>query len=101
MLNRHDDHPIHQTPEPLAPPVSSTLGCGHPEWGQGRGKGELAIGGESFDPLAVDVLAPGNLHVQRVVRSTDGERTGIGTLDQVVVGPDAPAGFTDALDGAR
>ena len=26
------------------------LGYGHPEWGQGMWKGELAVGGESFDP---------------------------------------------------
>ena len=64
-------------------------------------KGELEIGGESFDPLELDPLAPENIHVQQVVRASDGERTGIGALEQIVIGPYAPAGFTDFFDGAR
>ena len=35
-------------------------------------KGELEIGGESFDPQTLPLLAPENLHVQQVVRTTDG-----------------------------
>ena len=77
------------------------LGYGHPEWGQGMWKGELAIGGEAFDPRQVDPLAPENVHVQQVVRATDGTRQGIGVLEQVCIGPYAPSGFTDFLDGAR
>ncbi len=77
------------------------LGYGHPVWGQGMWKGELAIGSESFDPRQLDPLAPENLHVQQVVRATDGTRTGVGVLEQVVFGPYAPAGFTSFLDGAR
>ncbi len=76
------------------------LGYGHPEWKQGMWKGELAVGGESFDPLTLDPLAPENIHVQQVVKVADGERTGIGALEQIVIGPYAPAGFTDLLDGA-
>ncbi len=77
------------------------LGYGHRSWGQGFWKGELAIGGESFDPLALDLLAPDNIHVQQVVAVSDGEHTGIGALEQIVVGPYEPAGFTDLFDGAR
>ena len=64
-------------------------------------KGELEISGESFDPAELDLLAPENIHVQQVVRATDGARQGIGALEQVVVGPYAPAGFTEWFDGAR
>ena len=77
------------------------LGYGHPQWGQGMWKGELAVGGESFDPLQLDPLAPENLHVQQVVRATDGQRTGIGVLEQICIGPYKPAGFTEFLDGAK
>jgi hypothetical protein len=35
------------------------------------------------------------------VRATDGERNGIGVLEQVCIGPYAPAGFTAMLDGAK
>ena len=76
------------------------LGYFHPEWGQGMWKGELATGAESFDPAQLDPLAPENLHVQQVVRATDGTRAGIGVLEQVCIGPYAPAGFTQFLDGA-
>lgn len=77
------------------------LGYGHPEWGQGMWKGELATGSESFDPRQVDLLARENLHVQQVVRADDGTRQGIGVLEQIVVGPYAPAGFTEFFDGAK
>ena len=34
------------------------LGYGHPHWGQGMWKGELATGHEFFDPRQLDPLAP-------------------------------------------
>ena len=77
------------------------LGYQHPEWGQGRWKGELALGGESFDPVQLDPLALENLHTQQIVRASDGEREGVGVFEQIVVGPYAPAGFSEFLDGAR
>jgi hypothetical protein len=64
-------------------------------------KGELATGGESFDPRQLDLLARENLHVQQVVRASDGRRTGVGVLEQIVAGPYAPAGFTQFFDGAK
>lgn len=76
------------------------LGYGHPVWRQGAWQGELAIGHESFDPAELNLLAPENIHVQQVMKASDGERTGIGVLEQIVIGPYAPAGFKDVLDGA-
>ncbi|MEM7323427.1 MAG: hypothetical protein AAF531_10115 [Actinomycetota bacterium] len=77
------------------------LGYGHPTWGQGTWHGELEVAGESFDPLELDPLAPENVHVQQVVTATDDSgRTGIGALEQIVIGPYSPAGFVDLLDGA-
>ena len=87
--------------EPLLRFQMKGLGYGHPQWGQGMWKGELATGSESFDPAEVDLLARENIHVQQVVRATDGERTGVGVLEQVVIGPYAPAGFEHLFDGAR
>jgi hypothetical protein len=77
------------------------LGYGHPVWGQGMWKGELEIGGESFDPRQIDMLAPENLHTQQVVRASDGKSTGIGVLEQICVGPYAPGGFQEFFDGAK
>jgi len=87
--------------EPLLRFQMKGLGYGHPEWGQGRWKGELEIGGESFDLDALPPLVPENLHVQQVVRASDGRRAGVGVLEQIVIGPYEPAGFTSVLDGAR
>lgn len=89
------------TLEPLLKFQMKGLGYMHPEWGQGMWKGEFATGGESFWPDQLDPLAPENLHTQQVVRAHDGEREGVGVFEQIVVGPYAPAGFTDFLDGAR
>ena len=87
--------------EPILKFQMKGLGYGHPEWGQGMWKGELATGHESFDPRQLDPLAPSHLHTQQVVRATDGTRQGIGVLEQIVIGPYAPAGFTAFLDGAK
>ena len=77
------------------------LGYNHPEWKQGMWKGELATGHESFDPRQLDMLAPENIHTQQVVRASDGEREGIGVLEQAVMGPYEPAGFEGFSDGAK
>ena len=86
--------------EPLLRFQMKGLGYGHPEWGQGMWKGELAIGGESYDPRDLDLLDRTNIHVQQVVRANDGTNRGIGVLEQVAIGPYAPAGFTSYFDGA-
>jgi hypothetical protein len=51
--------------------------------------------------MQLDPLAPEHVHTQQVVRATDGTRQGVGVLEQVVIGPYAPAGFTDYFDGAK
>ena len=48
----------------------------------------------------LNLLSPDNIHVQQVMKASDGTRTGIGALEQIVIGPYAPAGFTGLLDGA-
>lgn len=75
------------------------LGYGHPKWKQGAWIGELEIGSESFDPAELDLTRPENLHVQQIVRATDGSRTGIGVLEQIAIGPHSPSGLTGALEG--
>ncbi len=87
--------------EPILKFQMKGLGYGHPEWGQGMWKGEEALGGESFDPRQLDLLARENIHVQQVVKTSDGTRTGVGVLEQVCIGPYRPSGFESFLDGAR
>jgi len=87
--------------EPILKFQMKGLGYSHPTWGQGMWKGELELGGESFDPDSLNPLARENLHVQQVVRATDGSRQGIGVLEQVCIGPYEPGGFSAFLDGAQ
>ncbi len=88
--------------EPLLKFQMKGLGYGHPEWKQGAWQGELATGHESFDPRQLEMLAPENLHTQQVVRAVDCQgRVGTGVIEQICVGPYAPAGFEGFLDGAN
>ena len=87
--------------EPILRFQMKGLGYGHPIWKQGNWHDELALGHDAFNVNELDLLAPENIHVQQVVRVSDGTRTGIGALEQVVLGPYAPAGFTQMVDGAR
>ena len=50
----------------------------------------------NLDPLQI-----ANFHTQQVTRVRDGTREGLGVLEQVVLGPYAPAGFTGMTDGAK
>lgn len=77
------------------------IGYGHPKWSHGLWRGDLSVEHESFDVRDLDPLAMENIHVQHVVRASDGARTGVGILEQFIIGPYAPAGFEAMLDGAR
>lgn len=76
-------------------------GYGHPRWKHGLWHGEFEMGGESHSVEELDSLDPSCIHVQQVVRATWGSRVGIGVLEQAVIGPHAPSGFSELLDGAR
>ncbi len=77
------------------------LGYLHPEWGHGRAHGELEVARESISVTELDQTEPANLHVQTVVEARMGERTGIGVLEQLAIGPHEPTGLTGLLDGYR
>ncbi|WP_446654987.1 hypothetical protein [Blastomonas sp.] len=77
------------------------LGYTCPRWGHGLHHGALAVEREDFELAALDPLAPdmGNLHVQILCRVTtsDGE-SGMGTFEQLVLGPYDPWGLTGYVD---
>jgi hypothetical protein len=76
------------------------IGYQNPKWAHGAWKGELVVGGETFDPDELDPLAFENLHIQQVCRVRMGERTGVGAFEQLVIGSHRPSGFKSFLDGA-
>jgi hypothetical protein len=77
------------------------IGYMHPEYGHGTWKGEEAVMGERWKLADLDPMAFPHLHVQALCRATWGERTGVGILEQLVIGRHLPSGFTELLDAAR
>ncbi len=86
--------------EPLLCFQMKGIGYMHPEWGHGRWKGELAIGGESWACDEIDPNALVNQHIQQVMRARCGDEQGIGVLEQLCFGPHARYGFKELLDPA-
>jgi hypothetical protein len=78
----------------------SGIGYGHPQWGHGRNRGELAVGFDAERLADADSTDPLHLHVQalcdaRLVLPDGVERKGQGVLEQLILGRHAPSG----LDG--
>ncbi|MEO8813123.1 MAG: hypothetical protein ABI376_09470 [Caulobacteraceae bacterium] len=81
------------------------LGYGHPKWGHGLVHGPLAVEREDMRLSEVDPRQPHHLHVQALCKVTyeqDGatHAVGRGVLEQLVLGPHAPSGFTGPADFA-
>jgi hypothetical protein len=84
----------------------SGLGYTHPEWGHGRYRGELAVGYDAFETAKVVENDFPFLHVQAfsqaLLTGPNGlERRGHGVLEQLIIGPHKPSGFTGLIDGAK
>jgi hypothetical protein len=77
------------------------LGYGHPQWRHGLWRGELDVAHDDWILDDLDPLALENLHIQQLVTATRGDETGLGTVEQLCVGPHSPSGFTSLADGAR
>jgi hypothetical protein len=100
-MEQHEGDPIVVELEPILSVRMKGMGYGHPEWGHGFWKGELAIAGESWNLVDIEPLRPENVHIQEVIRVRSGDFVGVGVLEQLVVGPYPRYGFTGLLDGAN
>lgn len=87
--------------EPLETFHMKGLGYNHPTWGHGVWHDELAVAGERYEVAGEDPMRPENLHVQQLVRARWRGRTGLGVLEQVLIGRHTPYGFREFLDPAR
>jgi hypothetical protein len=81
------------------------IGYGHPTRGHGKWHSDLSVDGDRWSLPLDEPLMPGNIHVQTLAHATllvDGVETahGTGILESLVVGPHAPSGFKELLDGA-
>jgi len=87
--------------EPLLHFQMLGIGYLHPEWGHGVWKGPEAVAGEAWNLADCAPLDPRHIHVQTLCRARMGSREGVGTLEQLVIGPHAASGFASLFDGAR
>jgi hypothetical protein len=81
------------------------IGYFHPDWPHGLYKGVLVVEREDIVLTQIDPLSPANAHIQAVARATlhspgQPDRSGIGVIEQIILGPYAPLGFTGIMDPA-
>ena len=77
------------------------LGYQHPVWGHGMRVGDDVADGEAWALSDVDASIPLHLHIQALCQARLGERRGIGVLEQLILGPHEPSGFTEIFDMAK
>jgi hypothetical protein len=93
--------PVDVTYEPLVRFQMSGIGYRHPDWNHGVWRGEADATRDSFVTDDVDPAAPEFIHIQALSKATWGRRTGMGVVEQLVIGPHEPTGLTGIVDGAR
>ncbi len=82
------------------------IGYLHPVWGHGTYHGALEVACESFTLAEVDEAAPLYLHVEAVCEARlelpgIAPQTGIGVLEQLILGPHEPLGLAGLFSGAE
>jgi hypothetical protein len=80
------------------------IGYGHPKWSHGSYHGELEVGHDEITLADAAPSDPSNLHIQAICKaqleSNDGTESGIGVLEQMIIGPHKPSGFKAMFDMA-
>ena len=76
------------------------IGYQHPEWGHAIWHGESKVTCEQWRLDELDPLQLHHVHQHARVRARMGDQEGHGLVETVVLGPHAPSGFRDFLDGA-
>lgn len=100
VLTGHDGTAHAIALEPVLTFQMRGLGYLDPEWGHGLWKGPEAVDAQTWRLADLDPMDPRHLHVQQLCRARLGARTGVGVLEQLVIGPHAPSGFRSILDPA-
>ena len=97
----HDDAVSTVELTPLFEFHMTGIGYGNKDWGHGHWKGELAVGSERWNLPVTNPCDPSNLHIQAICRATMGTHTGIGILEQLIIGPHQPSALTGMIDPAH
>jgi len=99
-LGPHGQPPVVVSLEPVLTFQMRGLGYLDPEWGHGMWKGKDVVDGVTWTLADLDPMDPRHIHVQQLCRARIGDEEGLGVLEQLVIGPHAPSGFTSILDPA-
>ncbi|MDH3294397.1 MAG: hypothetical protein OER95_08765 [Acidimicrobiia bacterium] len=86
--------------EPFLTFCMSGIGYRHPEWGHGHWVGEHESSRDRYDLSDIDPLSPLYVHIQALSRAHWGDRSGVGVVEQMIIGPHQPTGLTGILDPA-
>ena len=100
MLDR-EGRDYHISIQPMLRFQMLGIGYNHASWGHAFWKGELETGREQWDLDSMDPLEYQNLHVHLAVKAQMGQRSGIGTLETIVIGRHDRSGFKELFDGAN
>lgn len=71
------------------------IGYLNPKWIHGLWHGEEEVGSDMWEVDSLDPHLPENYHVEQLVRVRSERGEGIGVLEQLILGPHAPTGFSD------
>jgi hypothetical protein len=100
-LHRWEAPSVEVSYEPILRFQMSGVGYLHPEWGHGMWRGDLDV---SRDQIVLDQVDPEivtGIHIQALSVAKWGDRVGVGTVEQMVLGPHQPSGLDGVLTGAK
>lgn len=102
-LRRRSGSTIEIALEPQFQFYMAGLGYFNPEWAHGAYGGEDRTGYDVYDLATVDERLPLHLHVQAFCRARFTEagrtRSGVGVLEQLILGPHEPSGLRELVGG--
>ncbi len=99
-LQRWEAPTVEVSYEPFLRFQMSGIGYLHPEWGHGMWRSELDVTRDEIRLDEVDPQSATGVHIQALSVARWGDRVGIGTVEQMVLGPHSPTGLTGVLNGA-
>lgn len=99
-LHRWEAPTVEVTYEPILRFQMSGIGYMHPEWGHGMWRQDLDVTRDQIVLSEVDPESITGIHIQALSVARWGDRVGLGTVEQLVIGPHAPTGLTGVVTGS-
>jgi len=99
-LHRWEAPTVEISYEPILRFQMSGIGYLHPEWGHGMWRKELDVTRDQIVLNEVDPESITGIHIQALSVARWGDRVGIGTVEQMVLGTHTPTGLSGVVNGA-